>query len=75
MSGSLYDVTSCLADWSYVPSVCKGVVSDSGPLFLRGVSIQGVAVQGLPERDPPRQISSRTVTSGRYASYWNVFLF
>ena len=47
-------------------------VSVSGPMFLpEGVFVQGFSVQvGLgPGRDPP------TVTSGRYASYWNSFLF
>ena len=46
-----------------------------------GVSVWGVSIYGglcpggslsggsLPERDPP------TVTSGRYASYWNAFVF
>ena len=33
-----------------------------------GFSVQGVSVQ-RGDRDPPR-----TVTSGRYASYWNAFL-
>ena len=35
--GSLYDVTSCLADGSHVPS--RGSVS--GPMFLWGVSLPG----------------------------------
>ena len=50
--------------------VCWGI-------SVQGVSVQGVSVQGglcwgdpLPDRDPPG-----TVTSGRYASYWNAYLF
>ena len=38
--GSLYDVTSCLAAWSHVPSG-KGVFVP-GPMFLLGVSVQEV---------------------------------
>ena len=36
--GSLYDVTSCLAAWSHVPS--------RGPLSLAPCSFQGVSVPG-----------------------------
>ena len=40
--GSLYDVTSCLAAWSYVHSrgLCMGF------LCLGGVSVQGVSLEG-----------------------------
>ena len=65
--GSLYDATSCLADWSHVPS--RGLCPREGSLskgFLFGWSLCG----GLPDRP-----LSHMVTSGRYASYWNAFLF
>ena len=32
-------------------------------------------VQRPPDRDPPPPIPPRTVKIGRYASYWNAFLF
>ena len=57
--GSLYDIISCLAAWSYVPS---GVgVSVSGPMFLlRGLSLWShvprgdLCPEGSPlDRDPP----------------------
>ena len=53
--GSLYDVTSCLAAWSHVPS---GGVSVSGPMFLlrgslsRGLALcSGVGVGGCLSRE------------------------
>ena len=49
-------------------SVSRGV-SVQGSLF-RGVSVQGgLCPEGLCNRDP------RTIKTGRYASYWNAFLF
>ena len=58
-TGSLYDVISCLAAWSHVPS---GGISVYGPMFLLGVSISGpmflpgVSVQeGSPLQRPPGQ--------------------
>ena len=42
--GSLYDVISCLAAWSHVPS---GGVSVSGQMFLiGGVSVRGSLSRG-----------------------------
>ena len=61
-------------------SVHRGALCPGGA--LSGGSVWGVSVQGgsrsggsltrgrPPDRDPPC-----TVTSGRYASYWNAFLF
>ena len=63
--GSLYDVTSCLAAWSHVPS---GVgVSVSGPMFLLG------GLRETPGQRPPPL--PRTLKSGQYTYYWNAFLF
>ena len=108
--GSLYDITSCLADWSHVP--LRGL-SVSGPMFPPGASIFGpmslslvsCSIQaGLSDRDPSLDRDLQTKTpldrdppdrdpldrdppgqrppgqrpsgqSGRYASYWNAFLF
>ena len=53
-----------------------GLCTGGGSLS-KGVSVQGGPCPGglcqgdPPDRDPP----PRTVTSGRYASYWNVLLF
>ena len=58
----------------YLESLFRGFLS-RGCLSGRG-SLQGgslsvrVSVRETPDRDPP----SRTVTIGRYASYWNAFL-
>ena len=54
-------------------SVCLGGVSVSvqGGSLSRGVSVQ----RGLCPRGSLLQTPPRTVTSGRYASYWNAFLF
>ena len=66
----------CLGD------LCPGGLCPGGSLSSgRGVSVQGggwcprglclgVSVQGVSVRETPY-----TVTSGRYASYWNAFLF
>ena len=75
--GSLYDATSCLADWSYVPS--GGVVSVSGPMFLPGgiwgslYSWESLS-EGVSAQGDPRTETLSTVMSGCYASYWNAFL-
>ena len=67
---SLYDVTSCLAVWSHVPS---RLVSVPSPMFLLGGSLSLVPcsflVVSFQEGDPwnPK--------NGQYASYWNAFLF
>ena len=48
----------------------RGRVSVQGGL-CQGVSVQGdLCLGGVSVRETPR-----TVTSGRYASYWNVFFF
>ena len=49
---SLYDVTSCLATWSHVPS---GTIPVSGPMFLLGVSVSGPMF--LPGTETPGQRS------------------
>ena len=65
-SGSLYDVTSCLAAWPHIPS---GVSLSLAPcsflgVLLSGVSVRwfgggvlrpGVSVRGLPDKRPPGQ--------------------
>ena len=73
--GVLYDVTSCLAVWSHVPSgkggLCAWSHVPSGGLCT-GASLSGGVCPGgvcLCQADPPG-----TVKSGRYASYWNAFL-
>ena len=91
--GTLYDVTTCLAAWSHVPSggslslhahsggsvqgsvsggLCPGGSmsrgSLSGGLCLGGVSVQGDSI-------PKQRSLPGAVKSGRYTSYWNVFLF
>ena len=43
--GSLYDVTSCLAAWSHIPS--GGRVSVSGSMFLPGGSLSLVSYSFL----------------------------
>ena len=71
--GSLYDVTSCLADWSHVHS--------GESLCLVLCYFWGVSLTETPlDRDPPDRDSldrdpPHTLKSGRYASYWNAFLF
>ena len=71
--GPLYDVTSCLAASSHVPS--RGVsvpgsmfLSMSGESLSRWSLSRGVYV-GRPLSPPRNQ------KSGQYTSYWNVFLF
>ena len=85
--GSLYDVTSCLVDWSHDWShVSSERVSVSGLMFLRGgVYVQGILSRGFLSRlSLPEGCLSEGVlsgkppvrsTSGWYASYWNTFLF
>ena len=66
---SLYDVTLCLAAWSmFLPGG-----SVSGTMFL---PVEGGSLSWRsPRRDTPwTKYSSCTMKSGRYASYWNVFL-
>ena len=68
--GSLYDVTSCLAAWSHIPSrslpfsQCSNVPS-RGSLSRERVSVGGCLCREIPQ----------TQKSGRYASHWNAFLF
>ena len=50
--------------------LCLGGLCPGGSLS-RGVSVQGDCQGDPPDRAPP----PHTVTSGRYASYWNAFLF
>ena len=64
--GSLCNVTSCLTTWSHVPS--------RGSLYWR-ISVQGVYVQGGLCPGVSVWEISVPVKSGRYASYWNAFLF
>ena len=60
---SLYDGTSYLADWS-------------GPMFLPGgLSVQGVSVQGDLYQGDPQDRDPLGKVRGRYASYWNAYLF
>ena len=53
----------------------KGVsfqgVSVQGRSLSRGINVQGVSIQGISVRETP----AHTVTCGRYASYWNAFLW
>ena len=70
--GSRYDVTSCLGARSHVPS------GDS--LSLVPCCFRGGGQRPLPRTEPPPpppdlDRDPRTVKSGRYASYWNAFLF
>ena len=50
-----------------VPACITGQMTEGS--LSREVSVQGVSVQGVSVREAPR-----TVTSERYASYWNAFL-
>ena len=59
---SLYDATSCLADWSHVLS--RGLLS-LVQIFLPGGSLSKGSLSG----------GICPVTSGQYTSYWNAFLF
>ena len=54
--GSLYDVTSCLAAWSHVPS--RGV-SIPGPMFLPGGSL---CVESLSRGSLPRGICDQGIS-------------
>ena len=69
--GGLCIVPCCFWEvcaWSHVPSggLCPGV------LCLGEVSVQG----GLCEKNPtPSSSNGAHCSSGRYASYWNAFLF
>ena len=52
-----------------------GSLSGGGSLSS-GVSVQGGVSGGVPVRETPLNRNLlRTVTSGRYVSYWNAFLF
>ena len=85
--GSLYDVTSCLADWSHVPSgVPMSLVpcSFGGSLSLVPCSLQGGGglSRGIsltepppPQTGPPWTEPPRMVKSRQEASYWNASLF
>ena len=76
--GSLYDVTSCLAAWSHVPSGCLGVFV-SYPMFLpgrwlggslsRGVSVSGGLFRGLcPGVSVQERVSVVSVQQGSLSS-------
>ena len=52
--------------------LCLG--SEEG-LCPEGISVPGFSVQGCLSRGRGCQGEPRTVTYGRYASYWNAFLF
>ena len=58
----------CLWGVSILGGFCPGGSLLGG--FCLGVSVQGVSVWGVSVMETPR-----TVMSGRYASYWNAFLF
>ena len=64
-----------LCAWSHVPwggGLCPGGVSIEGGGHCLGGLCPGESLSGRPpDRDPLRH----TVKSGRYASYWNAFLF
>ena len=60
--GSFYDVTSCLAVCSHVPSVGWGLCQE-------GLCLGGLCPGGSVGR-PPHESEI-----GRHASYWNAFLF
>ena len=61
---SSYDVTSCLAAWSHVPSGWVGLGGGVG-----GPVVSVVQGESLLGDSPPNK------KSGQYASYWNAFLF
>ena len=50
--------------------LCRGGVSVHGGSLSRGSLSVGPLSGGISVRETPR-----TVTCGRYASYWNAFLF
>ena len=62
----------CLWGVSVQGRFCLGV-SVQGGLCRGGSQSRGVSVQGGSVRSVTE--SPRTVTSGRYASYWNAFLY
>ena len=62
----VYDVTSCLVVWPHVPPGGEGFLCQEGVSVKRGLCQEGVSVM-----NPPPYV----VVSGRYASYWNAFLF
>ena len=79
IKGSLYDVTSCVAACSHVPSgertlslvPCsfqRQVSAHKGS--VQGVLVQEISVQGGVSVGRPPKIQK----SGRYASNWNAFL-
>ena len=77
--GCMVSLPVCLTD----PMFLSRGVSVSGPMCLLAVvSVQGEdstegggSLGGSSVRETPQRESPSTVTSGRYASYWNVFLF
>ena len=67
---SLYDVTSCLAAWSHVPSVwhlCLVSCSFSG-ICVQGFSVQGVCVQGCVSVQGKGSLSSGVSVHGEGVS-------
>ena len=64
---SLYDITSCLADWSYVPSrgvsvsghmfLLRGYLSRRGSLLGWGLLSKGVSVRETPQTEMPPLIN------------------
>ena len=81
---SLYAVTFCLVAWSNIPSegslslvqcyfwgdLCPGGLCPGGSLSRGRVGVKGgLCPGGLC------QINPHSINSGRYASYWNAFLF
>ena len=55
--------------------VCEGYVFTGVCLSTGGVSLTETPLDRDPSRQRPSLAGHRTVTSGRYASYWNIFSF
>ena len=66
---SLYDVTSCLPGWSH--GLSNGGCLPTGALTREGSASEPVGQN--PPSPPPAPL--RHQKAGRYASYWNAFLF
>ena len=52
-----------------------GGSASRGRVCIRGVPIGGVCIQGSLTVPPPIRYYGIQSMSGRYASYWNIFLF